>query len=555
MNDPFGSSPIPRWSRRALLSLPMAALVLGEAAHASDARAFLRLRHSWCPYALPAETTLSEIESVAKRGFDAVGISFVGPYNGGGIDFSTLDAAVALVAKHGARAVLHLAPRFSEADRAGDVLNDGTVLAHVWNRSPNYSVADIFDPRQRGLFHDYLRIVAKRYGKDPRVAGFALGWGYMGETGFFFGDFLANFSLLGAVCAGYSDHALREFNAWRSRHGMTAVDRLPVPSPLRQSDDYARFQRFRSEWVRDVFQKGLVAAVKEHTSLPVGIFGYIAANPNNYARCWQSTPNADFYRSAASASSFDITRTLLDSGVGWEDAEMHDGKWDFTFACLRRDEARQIARGGAFHAMHVRVYETETQWERGVFDKVCDFLRTQPLARKVHREPPQVALFQPTWGVAALPAESARQPFLPNRAHSRHLTKMIGLVESFGLPYRLITETDLIDRNRLRSYKFLLVPMWDALPRILEGKTYRMLARDRRVVPLPLLDRPYTRTEFRDRLKLAGIPGRLDFDAETILAGRFANLVYNWTNRLTQVRIPESADPLNLAPHEYRLIG
>ncbi|MCP6726238.1 hypothetical protein NL526_29695, partial [Klebsiella pneumoniae] len=79
----------------------------------------------------------------------------------------------------------------------------------------------------------------------------------------------------------------------------------------------------------------------------------------------------DFYRSAGSASSFDIGRTLLDSGVGWEDAELHDGKWDFTAACMRRDEARQIARGGAFHAMHVRVYTMEPQWEPGIYDKVC----------------------------------------------------------------------------------------------------------------------------------------------------------------------------------------
>jgi hypothetical protein len=61
--------------RRQLLSLPLAALPIPAAAAATDIRAFLRLRHAWCPYALPVETTLDEIESVARRGFDAVGIS------------------------------------------------------------------------------------------------------------------------------------------------------------------------------------------------------------------------------------------------------------------------------------------------------------------------------------------------------------------------------------------------------------------------------------------------------------------------------------------------
>jgi hypothetical protein len=171
-------------------------------------------------------------------GFDAVGISFVGPYNGGDIDFSTPDAAIALVAKHNARAVIHLAPRFSERDRIADTLHDGTILPHIWNRSPNYSVADIFEPRQTRLFYDYLRRVAQRYGRDGRVAGFALGWGYMGETGFFIGDFLADYSLIGATSAGYSEQARREFNRWRAKHGLAPLDRLPLPSPERQSDDY-----------------------------------------------------------------------------------------------------------------------------------------------------------------------------------------------------------------------------------------------------------------------------------------------------------------------------
>src|SRR5437764_2391420 len=108
-------------SRRTALALTLIGL-LPEWAYAADTRGFLRLRHAWCPYALPAETMLEEIESVAGRGFDAVGVSFVGPYNGGKIDFSTLDAAIGVVAKHHARLVIHLAPRFSEQDSAGDTL-------------------------------------------------------------------------------------------------------------------------------------------------------------------------------------------------------------------------------------------------------------------------------------------------------------------------------------------------------------------------------------------------------------------------------------------------
>ena len=537
------------------MGLPLAAAMVTKAANAdTKAQTFLRLKHAWCPYALPSETTMEEIESVAKRGFDAVGVSFVGPYNGGQIDFSTLDAAVALVTKYGARTVLHLAPRFSAGDRMGDTLHDGTFLPHVWNRSPNYSVVDIFDPRQQGLFFDYLARVAQRYGHDKRVAGFALGWGYMGETGFFFGDFLSDFTKIGATCAGYSEHALREFNRWQTQHGSTPVTTLPIPSAERQSADYIAFQRFRAEWIRDIFQKGTVGAVKAHTSVPVGIFGYIAANPNNYSRCWQSTPNADFYRSAASASSFNITRTLLDSGVGWEDAELHDGKWDFTAACMQRDEARQIARGAAFHAMHIRVYKTEPQWEPNIYDKICAFLKTQTLSHQVRKETATIGLYQPSWGTAALPAQSVQQPFLPNHAHAHHISKMIGLVESFGLPYRLITEADLMDPKRLRSYKHLILTLWDVLERIVGPDAYHRLTTDKRVVKIPLSDRPLPRSELRTHLKQAGVPTRLDFDADTVLAGRTSNLVYNWTNGPLTVRTQERSEPLTLAAHEYRLL-
>ncbi len=542
-------------SRRVVLALPLIGM-LPEGAWGADTRGFLRMRHAWCPYALPAETTLGEIEMVAKRGFDAVGVSFVGPYNGGKIDFSTLDAAITLVAKYRARAVLHIAPRFSEADQVGDTLHDGTVLPHVWNKSPNYSIADIFASRQQALFTDYLRQVGERYGRDSRVAGYALGWGYMGETGFFIGDFLSDFKLIGATSAGYSGGCLEEFNTWRTRRTLPKISKLPVPIPTapHQSEEYLLFQRFRSDWVRDVFQKALVAAVKSHASQPVGIFGYRSASPNNYARNWQSTPNADFYRSAASAATFDMPRTLLDSGVGWEDCDLHQGKWDFTAACMRRDEARQIARGAVFHAMHVRVYTTEPQWEPGIFDKVCDFLKTETLARQAHRETPIVGLYQPTWGAGVLASHSTTQPFLPNQAHANNINKMIGLVESFGLPYRMLTEEELIAPNPAPDLKHLIVPLWDLLETVVGKATYASLSADPRLLPLPLLDRPYTRSEFRTKLQTAHIVPRLEVEEEKILAGRTANLVYNWNNMPITVRVPEQKTPIELGAHEYRFL-
>ncbi|MCW3051083.1 MAG: hypothetical protein JWN14_253, partial [Chthonomonadales bacterium] len=135
-----------------------------------------------------------------------------------------------------------------------------------------------------------------------------------------------------------------------------------------------------------------------------------------------------------------------------------------------------------------------------------------------------------------------------------HLTKMIGLVESFGLPYRLITEADLMDPKRLRSYKHLILPLWDVLERIVGTDAYRRLTTDKRVLKIPLLNRPLTRSELRAHLKQAGVSTRLDFDADTVLAGRTSNLVYNWTNAPLTVRVPESPSPLTLAAHAYKIL-
>ena len=543
-----------------LLLILLLILLLSLAEKASGAtsdatRRFLRgYRHSWCPYALPAETDLAQIMKVADLGFDTVGVSFVGPYDGGAIDFSTLDEAIDAIGKRGQKVVIHIAPRFSEKDDVHDRLSNGKDAPHISNRSPNYCFLDIFDPRQRRLFCDYVRRCAERYGRDERVAAFVIGWGYMGETGFYNGDFLADFAKQGSECAGYSSYALAEFNRWRKSHGLPPVSKPPLPSTSKQSGDYILFHRFRCEFVREVFHREMLDAAKAHTDHPVGTFAYLSASPDSYARNWTDSPNADFYRSAASAASFDLTRTLIDSGVGWEDAWLHDGDWRFTSAEMMRDEARQIAKGAVFHAMYIKVYETEPQWEKGVFEKVCAFLKTQDLAADVRREKATIALYQPTWGAAALPGRSESQPFVPRVGHSMYITKMQGLVESFGLPYALITEADLLDPKRLKGFAHVIVPMWDLTPNVLGEGRARELAKDGRIIGIPLRDKPLNRSEFRELLKKNGVRTKLDFDSDLIVVGRYANLVYSWYDQPISVRVPERAEPFALRPSEYAFV-
>ncbi|MGC8668476.1 MAG: hypothetical protein ACP5VE_10220 [Chthonomonadales bacterium] len=515
---------------------------------------FLRsLRHSWCPYALPAETSLGEILQVARFDFDTVGISFVGPYNGGHMDFASLDQAIDAVSRRGQRVVLHLSPRFLEDEGVSDRLSDGTTLPNIWNRNPNYALADIFDPGQRRKICDWFRCVARRYGKDPRVAAFVLGWGNLGETGFFHGDFITNPASLGSVCAGYSTWALKAFNSWRRKHHLEPVTRLPLPSPIHQTQDYILFHRFRSEFIRTVFHKEILQAVKEFTSDPVGIFAYLPASPDSYARDWTDAPNADFYRTAGVAATYDMHRTLIDSGIGWEDAGLHDGTWNFTAACMERDEARQMARGGVYHMMWVREYRTDPRWEKNIQQKIARFLKTQRISERVRAERPVLALYQPTWGAAAIPGRSAQQPFLPKASVSTYVTKMVGLVESFGIPYQLVTERDLENPATLKPYRLVVVPLWDLLPRILGQEGAARLARDPRVIGIPTQDHPLTRSQMRALLRNR-VPIRLDFDAEKILAGRTGNLVYNWDDHPIEVRVPEAREPLQLRPCEYRFI-
>lgn len=544
---------------RVLAACVFASLVAAGAVNAAtqdETRKFLHgYRHAYCPYPLPAETTLDEIRRVAEHGFDAIGIGFAGPYRDGKPDWSKLDEAVAMLAKDHRKCVIHLNPRFLESERISDVLSDGRRIDHKWNASPNYAITDIFDPRQRRKFCDHLSLAAEHYGNDPDVIGFVFGWGYMGETGFYVGDFLTDFEVMGSVSAGYSSYALAEYNRWRDRRGQAPVHKLPLPSAGTQSDDYIDWTHFRYWYAGEVFGREAVDAMKAKTSKPIGTQAYLPASNECYARAWALVPNADFLRSAGSASSFDNTRTLQDSAIGWEDAWLHDGDWDFTAARMICDEARMIAKGATFHAMYARVYDTEPQWEKDVYGKVCGFLRTQELSREIRQTRATVALFQPTWASAALPGRSEKQPFIPTVGHRRFISWMVGLVESFGLPYKLITEEDLLDSRRLKGYNLIIVPMSDYAPRFLGKERASELLADRRVLGIPLRAEPVPRSELREMLK-----GRtnavLDYDGETPTAGMVNNLVFNWTPKPMTVRVLRQGrwEEVALGPNAYQII-
>ena len=71
---------------------------------------------------------------------------------------------------------------------------------------------------------------------------------------------------------------------------------------------------------------------------------------------------------------------------------------------------------------------------------------------KVQTSPATIALFQSTWAAAALPSRSATNLFVPRGAYQQHLSKMVGLAESFGLPYELITERDLLSPAKATAF-------------------------------------------------------------------------------------------------------
>jgi hypothetical protein len=70
-----------------------------------------------------------------------------------------------------------------------------------------------------------------------------------------------------------------------------------------------------------------------------------------------------------------------------------------------------------------------------------------------------------------------------------------------------------------------------------------------------LKNAPFSRSEFRELLKTASVPILLDFDSDMILAGRYANLVYNWGKQPINVKVPERNESLRLKPYEYRFIS
>jgi hypothetical protein len=129
---------------------------------------------------------------------------------------------------------------------------------------------------------------------------------------------------------------------------------------------------------------------------------------------------------------------------------------------------------------------------------------------------------------------------------------MIGLAESFGLPYQLITERDLLQPRSLRKFRHILIPLWDLMPEILDRKTYAKWARDPRMVPIPSGNTMMTRSEFRDLLRSHEIPMKLDFDSDHILAGRVNNLIFNWNDQPTRVSVGDKN--YSLQPMEYRFL-
>ena len=498
---------------------------------------FLRnYRHAYHPYSLPLETSLDEIARTAGYGFNAMGIGFCGPFDGGNINWSSLDNAVNMLSKRNLKVVIHIYPRFVDSEGIADTLSDGRRITHTWNKSPEYAMIDVFNPLQRMKFDQYLADAAERYGNNPSVIGFCFGWGYLGETGFFIGDFMANGNNQGNAAAGYSSCALYEYNKWRKSHGKVTLDSLPMPSISNPSEDYIDWMHFRHFYTANVFEAEAIAAMKAKTNKPIGTFAYLPASPQSYARGWSCPPNADFLRTAGSAASYDNTRTLSDSAIGYEDNVIQDAPWQFNSTQMQCDEARMIAKGTTFHCMFYKGYETEPQWEAGLFGKVSKFLLTQNLYKQIKPEPAIIALFQPTWSTAALPARDAEHLFIPSPQHEDYISRMVGLVESFGLPYKLVTEDDLLDANAMKAYKWIILPLSDLASKFLGAEKAKELLSDPRVIAIKTRTSPVPRSEMRLMLQTKKVPIYFDYDSDKILAGRVNNLIFNWSADNLRVR-------------------
>jgi hypothetical protein len=244
---------------------------------------------------------------------------------------------------------------------------------------------------------------------------------------------------------------------------------------------------------------------------------------------------------------------MIDSAIGWEDAWLHSGTWDYTFACMRRDEVRMMTRGAVYHGMWCRVYETEPQWEDDIYRKVSGFLREQNISENVRPEPATVGLFQPTWATAVFPSRAEEHLFLPPAEAREYICKMTGLVESFGLPYRLITEADLLEPERLSDLKWIILPMSDLAERFLGERGAERILPDTRTVGIPYRPGSLSRSDLRRILADHEIPIRLEYDGELPICGRVHNLVYNWTPDKQTVRVPspQGKQEITLGPHGY----
>ncbi len=216
--------------------------------------------------------------------------------------------------------------------------------------------------------------------------------------------------------------------------------------------------------------------------------------------------------------------------------------------------ARQIAHGAAVHFMPIRDYQKSPPWETNYYLRLADFLLTQKLAGQILPARAVVALFQPTWSFSALRPRSAANPFVPLPEEQARFAKIIGLVESFGVPYRLITERDLLEPGRLRKYRHIIVPLWDLMPDILDAPAYARLADDPRIIPIPTGTNRVTRSEFRELLTTHQVPISLDFDSDLVLAGRVNNLIFNWSGQPLSVKTGNPAQPTILEPNEFRLV-
>lgn len=469
----------------------------------------------------------------ADLGYDVVHIGFCGPYNSGNIDTSSVDESLSLLDAKGKKAVLYVNPRFNRDEGICDTLNDGRIITNQWNVGCNAFMVDVFDEAQRGKFADYIARIAQKYGTDDRVAGFVVSWGYMGETGFWIGDFLGDFGLVGTENSGYSKAALVEFNKWRKKHKLAALKSLPLPSPAGQSRDYVLFHRFRAEFVRDVFHRDLIAAAKKHTKKPVGIYNYVSVSTYSGARDWTGSPTADFLRSGGCTASLDMKRTLIETGVGVEDTGLSDGARTANAENLERDMARQIARGNTIMFMYIDSMDSPP-WEKGTIDKLSTWVLTEQkkIEAKMKRTKPLVAVYQPTWGTNALPSQDEKHLFLSKLSYEAYFSRMMSLTESCGVNYVPVTEDDLLEPKKLwKSYRKLILPMWgDCLKLVLGPDLYEAYSKDARVARIPLMERAPTRTEFKSYLSAIGIKGRLDYNGEKVVVGMQYNMVYNFDN-------------------------